>query len=1033
VVHSLDTNPAKVNAARKHIRSKGLYGKVSADEYDGKRLPYADNLINLMVVDKAASVPREEVLRVLAPYGMAFIGAEKVVKPWPEEMDEWSHYLYGPNNNAVADGTTISSPRSLRWSAGKPWGRSHDQITGTHAMVSAKGIMYYIFDDAPLHSVRYKPQWKLIARDAFNGTRLWEQPIPEWINHMRWFRAGPTHLTRRLVAADDHIYVTMGITAPVSKLDGRTGKTLKVYPGTEHAEEIIYKDGVLYVLVGTSEISITVLHKYAEKPDFIPTEERHLVAIDAESGNELWRKNARDENYILPLGYAVNDNKVYIHSIKALECLSADTGKPLWETACSVFEKRYAWSTSTLVATDEVILLADRSLAKAKSKGKSSANSKEVGAAAGNITWAITQIGIDGIAQKNAACELTAYDAANGGELWKIPVGEGYNSPADVFVVENVVWPGPEFAKGYDLKTGKVVREIPSKGDAVGMVHHRCYRNKVTGNYILRGKDGIEAIDLHKGWVGNNSWLRGACAYGVMPANGLTYVPPDACGCHPHVKLQGFNALGSTIPQAVFEEPAPHEERLIKGEAYPRLAELCSDKNKTRKEDWPAFRHDSSRSGMSQSDVTDSLQQTWITTLSGRLSQPVAAHSMVFVSSIDEYTVHALDGKTGKQVWSVGVGSRVDSPPTVYRGLLVFGSADGYVHCLEAATGKLAWRFRAAPGEHLISYQERLESSWPVRGSVLVEKDTLCFTAGRNSYMDGGLYYYQMDPATGKVLATNLIRHLDPVTGVQTGIERNGYAKFDSEGVLSDILSSDGKSVFLKHMQFDFSGEEEHREKIHERTPHLYSPGGFLGEHWYMRTYWLFGTQTKAGYGGWGRKYSGSLYGTPYGRIMCFNEDRIFSYGRLQTGPDPSGKKHDLYHLFSSLKIYKPAVEGPTTIDLNEFPKGIPVRKENFWSTPDFDLIVRAMALTPTYLVLAGPKDVAKRSEDEMAFENNDEALAAYTGKRGAELYLQSISDGKTIQKLSLPAMPVFDGLIVADKRVFVSLVDGTILSLDTK
>jgi len=80
LVQSLDTNAASVEAARKYIQSLGLYGPVSVEQRDGKRLPYADNLVNLIVVDDLGQVPMAEVLRVLVPNGVAWIGGTKTVK-----------------------------------------------------------------------------------------------------------------------------------------------------------------------------------------------------------------------------------------------------------------------------------------------------------------------------------------------------------------------------------------------------------------------------------------------------------------------------------------------------------------------------------------------------------------------------------------------------------------------------------------------------------------------------------------------------------------------------------------------------------------------------------------------------------------------------------------------------------------------------------------------------------------------------------------------------------------------------------------
>lgn len=80
---------ADVTAARRIVRSLGLYGKVSAEPWTGNRLPYIDNPVNLVVADDLGWLPMEEVLRVLAPNGVALIGGKKkTVKPCPKEMDD---------------------------------------------------------------------------------------------------------------------------------------------------------------------------------------------------------------------------------------------------------------------------------------------------------------------------------------------------------------------------------------------------------------------------------------------------------------------------------------------------------------------------------------------------------------------------------------------------------------------------------------------------------------------------------------------------------------------------------------------------------------------------------------------------------------------------------------------------------------------------------------------------------------------------------------------------------------------------------
>jgi hypothetical protein len=72
-VHGLDTSPANVEQARKHIQSLKLYGRVSVDRLAGRRLPYVDNLVNLIVSEDLGGISPGEVMRVLSPNGVAYI------------------------------------------------------------------------------------------------------------------------------------------------------------------------------------------------------------------------------------------------------------------------------------------------------------------------------------------------------------------------------------------------------------------------------------------------------------------------------------------------------------------------------------------------------------------------------------------------------------------------------------------------------------------------------------------------------------------------------------------------------------------------------------------------------------------------------------------------------------------------------------------------------------------------------------------------------------------------------------------------
>jgi len=1000
LVHGLDTDDAKVRLARKNIRAAGVYGRVSAARYDGVRLPYTSDFVNLLIDSGGGKVSRKEIMRVLVPGGVAFVGGKKITKPWPADIDEWTHFLHGPDNNAVADDSRAGMPRSLQWVAPPRWGRSHEELAGMSAAVTAKGRIYYIVDESPLASIRFLSNWRLVARDAFNGTLLWKRPVGVWNDHLRHFRSGPAHLPRKLVADGDTLYATLGFTAPVVALDGATGQTLREYKGTERTEEIIVDGGVLYVVVGTSEGKRLGggLHQRGEPK---PTAFRYVAAIEADSGKQLWKREFDSDEYLLPLTLAVKGGSVFYQSTYGVVRLDAKSGSEIWKTARQTPKRRMGFSAPTLVATEEVVLCADRNPGKRAGHEPSS----------GKVEWGVHGWNINGFPRR-APCTLRAYSADNGKELWSAPCSEGYNSPVDVFVIDGLVWAGSNY-KGLDLKTGEVKKTINLKGDRVGMAHPRCYRNKATGRFIFTCRSGIELLSLEKGWLGNNSWVRGTCQYGIIPANGMLYAPPDACACFLTVKAPGFLAVAPQRDKSG-HMPFPDKPVLEKGPLYGKIANPKSAIRNPQSEGWPMYRADPTRSGAVSSAIPDAPVRKWSASIGGKLTQPVVASGKVIVASVDSHTVFALSADGGKELWRYTAGGRIDSSPTLYKGTVLFGSADGWIYCLGAADGKLAWRFRAAPTDRLVSAYGQIESAWPVHGAVLVQNDTLYATAGRSSYMDGGIVLYRIDPLTGKQLSRTMVYHLDPDTGKQLTKEGG----FNMAGTTSDVLSGDGDRVYLKYFGFDREGK-----RTSDASDHLFSITGLLGEEWFVRSYWIVGRgMPGAGWGGWAR----AANAFPSGRILCFNESIVYGYGRQKVAAGPTGHKADAYHLFATSRKAKPA-PSPQPKRKGRRRRRRPSKAKPIWSDAK-SLTVRAMVLSPDRLAVAGPVNLGKKDPKLLAFENEPEARAAFEGRKDIYLRVVSAADGKKISEVKLDAMPVFDGMSAAGGKIYLSLKNGSVV-----
>jgi outer membrane protein assembly factor BamB len=696
----------------------------------------------------------------------------------------------------------------------------------------------------------------------------------------------------------------------------------------------------------------------------------------------------------------VRNGSVFYQDINGVGRLDARTGDEIWEKKRPTVRRRMSFTSPTVVATDDILLVADRI-------PSVDSDDPQQAAATDRIEWGVHGWNESGFARK-ARSLLVAYAVKDGRVLWSMPCTEDYNSAVDVFVVGDKVHVGTSW-KRFDLQTGKAEQgpEVKMTGGKVGMAHHRCYRNKASVRYVFTGRSGIEVADMETGWLGNNSWIRGACQYGIMPANGMLYAPPDACGCFNKVKVQGFFAVGPARENR--GEEIEDGERLTRGPAYGKVSD-----SKIDDEDWPMYRRDGQRSGGVKTAVPKTLKKRWSMKLTGRLTQPAMVGDTVYVAQTDSHTVYALNAEDGKERWSFTADGRVDSTPSIYKGMVLFGSADGRVYSLRARDGALVWKFMAAPESRLVFSYGQLESAWPVHGSVLIQNDALYTSAGRNTYLDDGITFYKMDPVSGKALNKNVLYNFDLETGEQLGPEGG----FDMDGVNTDILSGDGQSVFMKHERFDASLQKEAKDE-----PHLFGVHGFLGEEWFVRSYWLLGTNVRAGWGGWA---SGNE--TTFGRIMTFDEENAYGYGRVMIASAATGHKADDYHLYGVKKV--PMITGEPKPRRRKGSKPQepaakkPSKPEPIWADRE-SLIVRAMVLTGDKLLVAGPPDLRKKEADILAYSNEEEALASFEGRRGVMLRVVSTADGETVSEQKLDAMPVFDGMSAARGRVLVSLKNG--------
>ncbi len=1032
VVHGLAKDDESLQKARDHIQKQGLYGVVTVDRWDGERLPYTDNLVNLFIAEDTGKLSMDEVMRVLCPDGIAYIREngqwQKTRKPKPENTDDWTHFLHGPSNNAVAQDTKIAPSSYLQWSCKPLFARSHELIPSIAALVSAQGKIFYIIDEAPLgvKDPRILSRWTLIARDAYNGIVLWKRSVTgntsvEYrasLNRSDWtgYKGIPPEpgsgdvpvvSTGCLVAAGDRVFVTLGKNSDVSVLDASTGKVIRELPGTRRTKKILYNRGIL------------VLHRksgQAGSGDIVQ-------GVDPASGDILWKTV---DHRVNSNSLASQGNRVFFNDARGIAAIDLKNGQKLWYNQLK------------------------------ESKGIMPGNSGTLVAAGGTVLF-----------RKNN--NLVALSAEDGQLLWERSDVRG--SEQHLFVIRGMVWTGlPEFLnrsgeeniplspsrapfdhiwragggnvgleplirntevkmEGYDLKTGRTEKTIRIRNLISPGHHYRCYPAKATSRYLLWNKRGVEFMDLTGDDHMRFDWLRGMCWLGFMPANGMIYMPPHQCFCYPAAKVNGFNALAPQVdPERWTSESESHP--LQKGPAYGlTLKETVSSRDQ-----WPVYRHDARRSGSISGVVPEGLSVKWETTLGGKLTQPVVAGGRMYISQINSHRVFCLDAQTGNVEWSFTAGGRVDSPPACYRGLLIFGSADGWVYCLDAADGRLVWRFRGAPQDRLIISEGKPESVWPVHGSVLIKDGVVYFAAGRSSHLDGGMYLYGLDPETGEILYENHVETPHPKIPEEHG------RPFDVEGMRSGVLVSEGDYIYLRRERFTKTLEQQ---KIKNNTElgdrhvglHLFSNTSLLDDSHWDRGYWMYSSRWPG--------YYFAVRAPKSGSILVFNDSLTFANKHYDRESDHSplhvsGQGNLLYADRNDTEPILVGEEGaPEPVQWLPAPSESLANDEfcsyhhpavNYEKGPGLSrpqpplwarrmsIRTRAMVLADTLLFLAGPADAIYP----------DDPLATFEGRNGAYMHVVSTS-GEKLATYKLDVPPVFDGLIAAENKLFMSTLDGRV------
>lgn len=838
LIHVLDADAETIHSARARLRKDGHYGLAWAEQpVDRDRLPYADNMVNLIVV-RDYTVGIRELSRVLTPDGKVVVantdllpksllvagGFDSIVeksptliarKPRPEAMDSWSHPRHAADGNAVSRDTLVGPPDRVRWIAA-----ATSEVEG---MVTAGGRNFY---------------GGILARDSFNGLRLWHRDLTKSENNPKDFSL--PRLPRdgaRPIVSDKLVFAVLQ-NRPVA-LDAATGEVV--------------------VTLGDMQSPTIVMHDGAR---VIAADEKSVRAFDPKTGEESWSVAAAEPKNVVSDGNTVAYMQGRVRRGEKLEAvaLAANTGTMKWR------RDDYPW----LPRTARTVL------------------------AKGQLVFEASTLNDD-----DADNGIHVVSAATGEHRWskEYPPGMNHMRQARAMFLEDDLW----ILHGGKVNTSdkaKLKREPvqvsalnPLTGETrvtypAGLTH--CFPPVATPNFMFAGE--LDMTNLKSGEVIANRITKANCSRenGWVPANGLVYTTPKHCTCWP--MLRGFVAMAPASGEdSPANQPLDEMEFLLeKGSA-----EVDPDASEPQAHDWPLYRHDRWRSASTTTPGPKQLGERWRIALNdtrdletqstgpilddwrdnpvvkGPLSAPTISNGMAFVTRPNAHELVAIDTSSGEVRWRFTAGGRLDTPPAIHRGLCLFGSAAGWVYALRADTGEMVWRLRAAPTDERIVAYGQVESPWPIPGAVLVMDDVAYFAAGRQPLADGGILVFAVNPLTGE---RHWVQRIDTVP--QKGFYENSGLEFDP----FDILHAEGDGLAMSRWVLSSDGQEMSVDKWNAFAK--LNTGA--GEVWIPRGSWTYGARHQ-------HRFAGEAPRRP---LVVFRDDNV--YGSLNGSTDVFRRDFDL-------------------------------------------------------------------------------------------------------------------------------------------
>lgn len=686
LVQGVSLDDATLQSIRARLQALGVYGLATAlKPLALTPLPYAGNLVNLLVVDAdlvgAQTPDGKELLRIVAPEGVLLLkknGAwQKTVKPRPAEMDQWTHLDCDSAGTGVSHDKLVKPPTAVQWRTelepytgigGNP--AAYRPYTGFR--IAGERAFFALRLGREDEKNKKDPVF-IVGRDAFNGLPLWKIPSVSPGNG--------TPQEHQFVANETRVFTFPEPGSFAVALDSATGKVATIFD--KGAKSVTRKNlhPAYYMLRATNKV-------------LIECAEDKLYALDASTGALKWVHEEKDGFVCFPR-IQEKENRVLLKVVEAdlariqgrwanirtaaFLCLALDTGKEMWRST----ELKDLNFGQAIPSGDCIYVFNPAGIGASEEWGKG----------------------------KDGSGLVAKLNAADGKLLWKsLNFRWGYN----LLVRDNT----PFFATPDALNTLS-----PADGSLSAFwkapFNNRCNRTAATDDWIIMGmgnyvnRDGVATV---------KGISRGGCAQGVVVGNGLLYFTPNTCHCitmlRGHLALSAEEPLRGDMPdnarlsklgfETVPDNKATDLGGPIASEWLQQIARGATETSPVKDGDHEivAVIHEH------RVECRQNGKRLWSFTAGGRVSQPpIVDQGRCFFGAHDGclYCLNAADGKLQwrflaapyeRQFVSHG---QIESSWPVYNAVIHEGKVccsaglhpetGGGIHVwgLDPATGAIAW------------------------------------------------------------------------------------------------------------------------------------------------------------------------------------------------------------------------------------------------------------------------------------------------------------------------------------------------------